>query len=219
MKKKILFVILTAAVILLALSATVEFSGMLRNFAIKSKVQLWFLVGFVAYLVVHFVFYKPVFIHVMSHELTHIFWAAVFGGKTRKLEVSSRGGRVMISKSNFFISLAPYFFPLYTFIIALIYFIAKEAYYSPIAFFLGASLSFHIALTLYSLRVNQSDFYEDSNVIFSVAFVYFMNVLVIALIFSMLSEDVSFIDFIKGTVKGTYRIFTGIFMKIDEILK
>ncbi|HNZ29724.1 MAG TPA: M50 family metallopeptidase, partial [Candidatus Goldiibacteriota bacterium] len=135
--------------------------------------------------------------HVMAHELTHIFWAFLFGGKAKKLEVSASGGRVLINRTNFVITLAPYFFPLYTFIFLAVYIIAKEQYLPYIAFLIGASLSFHIALTLYSMKSAQSDFHEDSNIFFSLSFVYLMNIIVIALIFSILSEKVAFLDFLK----------------------
>ncbi len=219
MKKKFLFFALTAAVILLSVSATFEFAGILKEFAIKSRVQLLFLIGFAVYLIVHLLFYKPVFIHVMSHELTHVIWAAVFGGKTKKLEVSGRGGRVLISKSNFLISLAPYFFPLYTFVIALIYLIADNKYLPFLSFLLGASLAFHIALTLYSMRADQSDFFEDSNVVFSIFFVYLMNIVVVALIFSMLSGDISFLRFLKNTFFSVFIIMKTAVIKLNEIIR
>jgi hypothetical protein len=57
---------------------------------------------------------KPMWIYVFGHELTHVLWTWIFGGRVKKMKVSSAGGQVVISKSNFVIALAPYFFPLYT---------------------------------------------------------------------------------------------------------
>ena len=56
---------------------------------------------------------KPMWIYVFGHELTHALWTWIFGGQVKKMKVSSDGGHVVISKSNFVIALAPYFFPLY----------------------------------------------------------------------------------------------------------
>ena len=219
MKNKIISVILTTIVIILAISASFEFVKMLKDFSISSRIELLFIIGFVLYLVIHLVLYKPVFMHVMSHELTHVLWAALFGGKAKKLEVSNQGGRVLISKTNFLISLAPYFFPLYTVILSLIYLIADEKFLPYIALFVGMSLAFHTALTLYSLKTNQSDFREDSNVVFSYAFVYFMNLIVFAMVFSMLSDKIRFVYFLKETFTGSYGIFIVIISKINEWLK
>ena len=219
MIKKTIFLILTILVILFCLSAAWEFLKILKNFSISSKIELLFIIGFVAYLIVHLVFYKPVFIHVMSHELTHMLWAAIFGGKTKKLEVSDRGGKVLINKSNFLISLAPYFFPLYTLVFVLIYLIADKKFLPVIAFFIGASLASHVALTLYSLKTSQSDFYEDSNIVFSLAFVFLMNIILVAAIFSMLSDEVRFLPFIKQPFLGSFEVFMKMLHKTNEILK
>ncbi len=197
MKNRIIALPLTILTIIICVPATLAFTDILKNLTINSRIELGFFIGFAVYLVIHIVFYKPVFIHVMAHELTHIFWAFLFGGKAKKLEVSASGGRVLINRTNFVITLAPYFFPLYTFIFLAVYIIAKEQYLPYIAFLIGASLSFHIALTLFSMKSAQSDFHEDSNIFFSLSFVHLMNIIVIALIFSILSEKVAFLDFLK----------------------
>jgi hypothetical protein len=56
---------------------------------------------------------KPMWIYVFGHELTHALWTWLFGGQVKKMKVSSAGGHVVVSKTNFVIALAPYFFPLY----------------------------------------------------------------------------------------------------------
>ena len=60
-------------------------------------------------------------IYVLGHELTHALWTWLFGGKVKKMKVSSSGGHVVISKTNFFIALAPYFFPLYAVIVVAVF--------------------------------------------------------------------------------------------------
>ena len=126
MKNRIIALPLTILTIIICVPATLAFTDILKNLTINSRIELGFFIGFAVYLVIHIVFYKPVFIHVMAHELTHIFWAFLFGGKAKKLEVSASGGRVLINRTNFVITLAPYFFPLYTFIFLAVYIIAKE---------------------------------------------------------------------------------------------
>ena len=217
--KKIISILLAIIMVLLAISGFVQLIKLLSNFSINSKIELMFVLGFVLYLAVHFLFYKPVFIHVMTHELTHLFWAYIFGGRAKKMEISHEGGKVLINKSNFLISLAPYFFPIYTFLFIIIYLIARVEFLPYIAFFIGASLSFHIALTLYSLKTNQSDFTEDSNVFFSIAFISLLNVIIIAGILSLLSSKVDFLKFLINTLKGSIGIIFNVFGFIDKTLK
>ena len=156
----------------------------------------------------------------MAHELTHILWAMLFGGRAKKLEVSGSGGKVLINRSNFLISLAPYFFPLYTMFFMVIYLIAKIQYHPYIAFFIGASFSFHIALTLYSMKTDQSDFVEDSSLFFSLAFIYFMNIVLIALLFGVISpEKFAVKDFAVSTAKNMWGIIKFAGTGINEMLK
>jgi hypothetical protein len=72
------------------------------------------LAGAACWIVIFLLLPKPMWIYVFGHELTHALWAWLFGGQVKKMKVSSAGGQVVVSKSNFLIVLAPYFFPLYT---------------------------------------------------------------------------------------------------------
>lgn len=217
--KKIISILLAIITVLLAISGFIHLIKLLSDFSINSKIELMFVLGFLFYLLIHFLLYKPVFIHVMTHELTHLFWVYIFGGRAKKLEVSHSGGKVLINKSNFLISLAPYFFPLYTFGFIIIYLIARVEFLPYIAFFIGASLSFHIALTLYSLKTNQSDFSEDSNVFFSIAFIFLINIIIVAGVLSLLSSKVNFLNFLVNTLKGSTGIVVNIFSFVDKTLK
>ena len=71
------------------------------------------LAGAACWLVIFLLLPKPMWIYVFGHELTHALWTWLFGGQVKKMKVTSDGGHVVISKTNFLIALAPYFFPLY----------------------------------------------------------------------------------------------------------
>ena len=59
----------------------------------------------------------PVKTYVLGHELTHAIWGLLFGAVPSRLRVSESGGSVNLTKSNMLITLAPYFFPFYTFVV------------------------------------------------------------------------------------------------------
>lgn len=218
----IVFFFLTLVVIILSASATAQMVMMIRSLSVKSGPEVSFLMGFIAYLLVHFLLYKPVFAHVMAHELTHMLWATLFGGKTQSLHVSKNGGKVLISKSNFLISLAPYFFPLYAMAATLIYYITRDEFRIYVAFFVGAALSFHIALTLFSLTTKQSDLHQDSNVVFSLAFVYLMNIIVIAFILTVVTQSIDMKDFgvfLLDIFRGVGYITVKVLSGANELLR
>ncbi len=173
----------SAAFLLLppCLAGSLELGARVSRLRLEHPVQLAFVAGGAVYLVIHLLLWKPIFMHVMGHELTHAFWAVLLGGKIRSFQVSQAGGQVTLSKSNFWVALAPYFFPFYTFLLLPIYLISLPEFRPVLAFLIGLTLVFHYALTLHSLREHQSDLHEQG-VFFSLAFVYLMNVLCVVLV-------------------------------------
>src|SRR5213083_261670 len=79
------------------------------------------LAGAACWLVILLLLPKPMWIYVFGHELTHALWAWLFGGRVKKFKATSQGGHVVITRSNFFITLAPYFFPLYVAVVVLFF--------------------------------------------------------------------------------------------------
>jgi len=178
-------------------------AGFIRNFSYFKQIEhgeLVFLAGFIAYLLLHFILYRPVFMHVMAHELTHAFWAALFGGKVKALNVSHEGGSVTMDKSNFFVVLAPYFFPFYTVIALLIYVIVDQKYVDFVVFIIGLTYSFHVALTLYSLKQKQTDL-KEAGVAFSLMFIYLLNLLIFSGIIALVSKQFNFLNFFNESWK------------------
>lgn len=77
----------------------------------------------------------------------------------------------MVTKTNFLIALAPYFFPLYAVIIILIFLGVqqfRDLKYHLVWFHLlaGAGYAFHLTLTWYVLQTRQSDI-TDQGYLFS----------------------------------------------------
>lgn len=173
----------------LSLAGTWVLAGRLAQWPFSETVPLAFITGAGVYLIMHLLLWKPIFIHVMGHELTHAFWAVLLGGKIKSLLVSQTGGQVTLSKTNFLIALAPYFFPLYTFLVMCLYLISAPKFYPLLAFLSGATLMFHLALTLHSLRDEQSDI-RDVGVFFSLSFVYLMNLLGVVVVLSVVVPSV-----------------------------
>lgn len=172
------------------LAGSLELAARWSRVQLEQPVQLAFAAGGAVYLVIHLLLWKPIFMHVMGHELTHAFWAVLLGGKIKSFQVSQAGGQVTLSKSNFWVALAPYFFPFYTFLILPIYLISLPEFRAVLAFLIGFTLAFHYALTLHSLREHQSDLHE-LGVFFSLVFVYLMNVLCVVVVLWVICPSVA----------------------------
>ena len=120
--------------------------------------------------------------YILGHELTHALWAVLFGGKASGLKVSDTGGSVRVTKNNAVVTLAPYFFPLYAFAVALLWLLATWLVpairpFAPIfVFWVGMTWSFHITFTLRFLAYNQPDIREHGR-LFSYTLIYALNLL------------------------------------------
>lgn len=139
------------------------------------------LIGFGFWIVLFFTLPRPMRTYVLGHELTHALWALVFGARIGRMKVGARGGHVMVSKTNAAITLAPYFFPLYTFLVMGVYGGLSLFYdlhtYEP--FWLGCiglTWAFHLTFTLSMLSLRQPDI-QEQGALFSYTVIYALNVL------------------------------------------
>lgn len=169
---------------------------------LTSPAGLAFVAGYMLWLVAFAVLPKPVRTYVLGHELTHAFWALVMGARVGGLRVGKAGGQVRTSKTNWFITLAPYFFPFYAVLFIVLFFLAHAVWgldrYMPVLFFLvGLGWSFHVTFTLMMLlEVDQPDV-KSQGVLFSVVVIYLMNLLTIALTIVPLSETVTLAGLVR----------------------
>ena len=144
-----------------------------------------FLGGAACWLVVFLLLPKPMLVYVFGHELTHALWAWLFGGRVKRFKATSNGGHVVVSKSNFVIVLAPYFFPLYAALVVAMFGVGHVLFgwgRHPVWFhlMLGAAYSFHLTLTAHILRTRQSDIISQGY-LFSFVVVFLGNVSVLLL--------------------------------------
>lgn len=123
---------------------------------------------------------RPMWVYVLGHELTHALWAWLFGGEVKRLKVTARGGHVVVTRSNFLIALAPYFFPLYAAVVVAVYavgnLVADWRPYAPVFhLLLGFTYAFHLTLTFCVLQTRQTDITEHGY-LFSGAVIFLGNV-------------------------------------------
>lgn len=167
-------------------TATMTLLSLLRSICPESGADIpasaWALAaGFLLWMFVFFALPRPVRTYVLAHELTHALWGTFMGARVVRMNVAKRSGSVTLTKTNVLITLAPYFFPLYTAVIVGLYYLLMP--FMDVtrwqAWWLGAvgfTWSFHLTFTLSTLSHEQSDI-EDHGRVFSYALIYIMNVL------------------------------------------
>lgn len=152
------------------------------------------LAGAACWVVIYLLLPKPMWVYVFGHELTHAIWAWAFGGRVKKFKTSSRGGHVIVTKSNFLIALAPYFFPLYAIMVVAFFALGHwlwnwRAYTVWFHLLLGAAYAFHVTLTLHILQHTQTDITEQGW-LFSAVVIFLGNAFILLAGFPFLGTGV-----------------------------
>ena len=105
--------ILAVLLLPLCLGAGWALERVVRASGNADTIWIALLSGAACWLVIYLLLPKPMWIYVVGHELTHALWTWAMGGRVTKFKASSQGGHVLVSKNNFLIALAPYFFFLF----------------------------------------------------------------------------------------------------------
>ena len=167
--------------------------------------------GAVCWLVVFLLLPKPMWIYVFGHELTHALWTWLFGGQVKKMKVTSDGGHVVVSKNNFVITLAPYFFPFYTALVIAVFAIGHcfwnwADYLVWFHLAVGAAYAFHVTLTWHVLKTRQSDI-TSQGWLFSAVIIFLGNTGLLLLGLPFLTANVSFLNALGWWLESTGHIF------------
>lgn len=153
-----------------------------------------FLAGAACWLAIYLLLPKPMWIYVFGHELTHALWTWLCWGRVKRFKASASGGQVVVSKTNFLITLAPYFFPLYAVLVILVFMIGHLIWNWThlLAWFhlcLGAAYAFHVTLTWHVLQTQQTDI-TSQGWLFSAIVIYLGNIGVLLLGIPLLAAKV-----------------------------
>ena len=170
-----------------------------------------FIAGAACWFTIFVLLPRPMLAYVFGHELTHALWAWVFGGSVKKFKASAKGGHVILTKTNFLIALAPYFFPLYAVLLTLLYLGGDliwnwQAYRVLFHLLLGAAYAFHLTLTGHVLRTEQTDI-ADQGMFFSAVVIWIGNLLVLLVGIPLFTAQVRLLDALSWWLDGTARVF------------
>ena len=163
---------------------------------------------------------RPHLIHfyVFGHELTHAVWVWIWRGKIHEDRQmwSAHGGYIITNTHNFWIALAPYFYPIYSLALIVLYFLAsaflnltestaKYIEFSPnqgFFLFLGFTWFFNFSFTLWMIPKGQTDLSTYGN-FFSLVIIALMNLLLLSLALIVVSPTIDFPTFTHALLSHT----------------
>jgi hypothetical protein len=161
--------------------------------------EFWFFsLGAILWLIAFFGLPRPMLVYVFGHELTHAVWVLLMGGRVSRFRVGRDGGHIVTDRNNFWIALAPYFFPLYSLIVIGIYgalslFFNVQPYGRLLYGLIGATWSFHFTFTCWMIPKKQTDL-TDQGTFFSLVVIYLMNLLLLSVMLVLASSQITFAD-------------------------
>lgn len=162
--------------------------------------EFWFFsLGVVLWLIAFTGLPRPVLIYVFGHEFTHAVWIWLMGGRVSHFRVGRDGGHVITNRTNFWIALAPYFFPIYS-ILAIAIFGGLSLFYNTQPYgrllyaVIGATWAFHLTFTIWMIPKNQTDL-RDHGTFFSLVVIYLMNLVLLCVMLIIASPHISFASF------------------------
>ena len=152
---------------------------------------------------------KPLWLYVTGHELTHALWAILFGGRVKSFRATSKGGSVVVTKSNILVVLAPYFFPFYAILWLVLWALAHRFFpglsRALLDFGLGATYGFHVTLTFHILKTRQTDITSQGRLL-SAMVILIGNFLILLLALPTLTGTVHLTDALWHWADQTGRV-------------
>ena len=172
---------------------------------------------------------RPVRAYVFGHELTHAIWVWLWGGKVSRFEVRRDGGFIVTDTHNFWIALAPYFYPLYSLVLIVLYGAASLFYnvataegvfllMTPLQWLfllLGATWSFHLSFTCWMIPKGQSDL-TSHGTFFSLVIIFLLNLLVLSLFLIVAAPEITFATFGRELLRHTEDFSAAVYLLVTR---
>jgi hypothetical protein len=167
----------------------------------------WFFsLGAILWLIAFIGLPRPIVLYVFGHELTHAVWVWLMGGRVSRFRVGRDGGHILTNRTNFWIALAPYFFPFYSILTIAIYgllslFYNPQPYGRLLYAVIGTTWAFHLTFTCWMIPKNQTDL-RDHGTFFSLVVIYLMNLILLCMLLIIASPHITFVSFGADLVKN-----------------
>ena len=172
--------------------------------------EFWFFsLGAILWLIAFFGLPRPMLVYVFGHELTHALWVLLMGGRVSRFRVGREGGHIVTDRNNFWIALAPYFFPHYSLIAIAGYgilglFCNVQPYGRLLYALIGATWAFHFTFTCWMIPKKQTDL-TDHGTCFSLVMIYLMNLALLSVMLVLASSQITFADLGRESLANAAR--------------
>ena len=186
--------------------------------------EFWFFaLGVVLWLVAFFALPRPQWLYVFGHELTHAIWVMLLGGRVHRFRVGSQGGHVLADRTNTWIALAPYFFPIYSVSAIAVYgvcgmFVDVTPYRSLLYAVIGATWAMHLSFTCWLIPKGQPDLHYGGT-FFSLVVIYVLNLALIATLLIIASPQVTWAGFGRELMQNAVNLTGWVTLQLNRFFR
>lgn len=173
---------------------------------------------------------RPMRVYVFGHELTHAIWTWLSIGRVSDFKVSKEGGHIVTDSPNIWVTLSPYFYPVYCVALLLVFCVSSFFYdfrvetpeghwLSPlrVVFMLfGAAWAFHLSFTVWMIRRGQSDLRMHGN-FFSIVLIYIMNLVVFSVFLVLTAPGVGVGSICRDLLRNSTEVADGLWRVASEL--
>lgn len=169
--------------------------------------EFWFFsLGVLVWLVTFFGLPRPIWLYVFGHELTHAIWVMLMGGRVHRFQVTRQGGHILADRTNTWIALAPYFFPIYSLLAIVIYGVCgifwEVAPYRWILYMvIGVTWAFHLTFTVWMITKGQPDLYYGGT-FFSLVVIYILNLILLSIMLVLAAPEITWLSFLRELLQN-----------------
>jgi hypothetical protein len=166
---------------------------------------------------------RPLWLYVFGHELTHAVWVMIMGGRVHRFEVTRNGGHILADRTNTWIALAPYFFPIYSVLAIGIYglcalFVDVTPYRQLLYAVIGVTWAFHFTFTCWMVAKGQPDLYYGGT-FFSLTVIYILNLTLLAALLILASPKITWAGFGHELLQNTMDLTAQVTLGINQLLR
>lgn len=186
--------------------------------------EFWFFsMGAILWTIAFFGLPRPLWLYVFGHELTHALGVWLMGGRVHGFWVSSDGGHVLADRTNTWIALAPYFFPIYSVLAVAIYgltglFVDVAPWRTSLYAVLGITWAFHLTFTCWMIPKGQPDLHYGGT-LFSLVLIYLINLLLLSGLLVLASPQVTLLGFASDALENAMNMTVALTMAINHLLR
>ncbi|MCX7945202.1 MAG: M50 family metallopeptidase [Deltaproteobacteria bacterium] len=195
-----IFIKLVIMLILIPLTSgyLIAIYNIIITLANSYKKNWHFLLGILAGIIFFPLLNKRRFIRTFEHEMTHLLFAKLFFGKIKELNVNAEGeGYVEYTAyPNPFIRLSPYFFPLFSAVIAILIPLLNPTFSKYFFIATGFFLINHLFSSTAEIFSLQPDIKQEG-IVFSLIFISFFLIFIYGIIISEVISTQHIIKFLK----------------------